>query len=61
MKRLSDDQIIQYLLQRPVALAIDATDWRYYQPTSGDRTLKCSLTSSNGRSLNHAVLLIGYT
>lgn len=60
--RKSDSQIITYLLQRPIAIAVNANDWVYYSPTSTNRVMKCSTSNSaSGYSLNHAVLLVGYT
>lgn len=60
--RKTDSQIITYLLQRPIAIAVDADDWQYYAPTSTNRVMKCSTTNSaSGYTLNHAVLLVGYT
>ncbi len=60
--KLSDDQIIQLLLQRPLMIAINADDWTFYKPTDNDRTMRCiygnSITAS---TLNHAALLVGYT
>lgn len=58
----TDAQIITYLLQRPIAIAVNANDWFYYAPTSANRVMKCSSgNSGSGNILNHAVLLVGYT
>lgn len=38
---LNDQQVITYLLQRPLNIGITAKNWQKYAPTSEDRTFEC--------------------
>lgn len=50
---LLDSELIELVVERPVAIAVSATNWQYY----GSGVFKCSPTDP----INHAVLLVGYT
>lgn len=39
---ISDNEIIQLLLQRPLAIGVDSTIWENYAPSSDKRTLECT-------------------
>ncbi len=60
--KLTDTQIISYLAKRPVMIYVAASAWYTYAPNTTSRTFSCSSASStSSSSLNHAVLLVGYT
>jgi C1A family cysteine protease len=59
--KVNDSTLISLLLQRPIMIGVDADDFQKYAPTSKNKILSCSTSNSNGNSINHAVLLVGYT
>lgn len=61
--RMSDDQIIQLLLQRPLMIGVSSSDWTFYKPTDTYRTIQCRPLASQtyGSRIDHAVLLVGFT
>lgn len=57
---LSDDEIIQLLLERPLNIGISSENWKFYDP-SKKAIFTCPKSVSNYKSLDHTVLLVGYT
>ena len=49
-----------YLLERPLNIAVTSKNWKNYAP-SRTRTYSFTRSESNYESLDHTVLLVGYT
>lgn len=60
----SDANITTYLLERPLLLGVDASNWYLYRPDLTAPAINqiwyCPEANS-GSTINHAVLLVGYT
>ena len=60
LKGLTNDQIKELLLQRPLNIAITSKGWQNYAPGI-QYTFKCSKKNSVKSSMDHTVLLVGWT
>ena len=59
INKMPQSQLITHLLQRPVAITLNADEMVYYYPDG--TPFQCSSAYSNqGSKNNHAVLLVGY-
>ena len=57
-----DDDIIAWLNVRPLIVYVTASTWYMYSPTTDNQTFSCLNSDSiSYNTLNHAVLLVGYT
>lgn len=61
VSRMSDATIINYLARGPVVTSVSASEWYMYTPSTS-RTFSCSQGYSNStNTLNHAVVIVGFT
>jgi len=51
----TEEALIAQLQIQPVSVTVDATNWKYYDPSTEEIFSDCETT------LNHAVLAVGYT
>jgi C1A family cysteine protease len=59
---MTDASIIAWLNVRPLMIYVTASTWSPYSPNANGRTFSCLNSDSISTStLNHAVLLVGYT
>lgn len=65
LTKSTDATLITYLLQRPIMIGVDADEWFNYVVSSTatitQKTFSCSSAKSTGSTINHAVVLVGYT
>lgn len=51
----SEDDFLNGLAIQPISIAVDATNWKYYDPKTKEIFEDCDT------KINHGVLAIGYT
>lgn len=59
---MSDASLISWLSVRPLMIYVTASTWYTYSPGTNGQTFTCLNSDSISTStINHAVLLVGYT